>query len=102
MGILVTCRQVISVSQIIVNKFNSSSEENDIACKTTTIPKTGFFNYQFILKIFQGLYLLQLVRKKIKMCSTLSVMKLATAVNLSTYTPVCLPATGKDFSGRVS
>jgi hypothetical protein len=64
--------------------------------------RQDFFNYQFILKFYQGLYFLQLVRKKIKMCFTLSVMKLATAVNLSTYTPVCLPDSGKDFSGRVS
>jgi hypothetical protein len=36
------------------------------------------------------------------MCFPFSVMKLATAVNLSTYTPVCLPASGKDFAGRIS
>jgi len=56
MGILVTCRQVISVSQIIVNKYNSSSEENDIACKTTTILKTGFFKLLVYFESLPQLY----------------------------------------------
>jgi hypothetical protein len=35
-------------------------------------------------------------------CSTFSVLKLATAVNLAVHTPVCLPASGKDFTGRLT
>jgi hypothetical protein len=30
------------------------------------------------------------------------VLKLATAVNLAVHTPVCLPASGKDFTGRLT
>jgi hypothetical protein len=29
-------------------------------------------------------------------------MKLATAVNLAVHTPLCLPASGKDFTGRLT
>jgi hypothetical protein len=93
--ILVICRQVLQVSQVIAHEgYNPLTFQNDIACKikeNLLMHKYNQTTKQFDSVLSLLYYILY----------TISVLKLATAVNLTIYTPICLPDTATDFTGRI-